>query len=219
MRVAPYALRHEVLQLTVLGADSVGVHQKSLPAGPRVASQSFARQAAKTAAETERLAIMSLLRPRTTAERAIAPVLGGVLFFGLLALALWGVAALASDGNGTTSELLASRTFQPGPAESYAETVAKDGPILFPDLLGTDGDKSIILDHAGDDPKQGWRIYLAHPKDKPLSCKVTQQPRTRQFTDCDGRTLNVEQLAPPPAGIAPKVTTDGTLVLDLTPDP
>lgn len=148
------------------------------------------------------------------------PVAGGLGFFALLGMALWGIAALASGGNdGGASELLASRTFQPGPAQAYAASIDRDGPILFPDLLGTDGDKTIVLDHTGDDPLRGWRVYLAHPADRPLSCKVDQQPGTRQFVDCDGRTIGVEQLALPPQGVAPVVTDDDQLLLDLTPDP
>jgi hypothetical protein len=41
---------------------------------------------------------------------------------------------------------------------------------------------------------------------------------TSRFTDCDGRTIEVDQLALPPRGIAPVVSADGILTLDLTPD-
>ena len=155
---------------------------------------------------------------RSPFARAVVPVATGIVLMGVLALALWAVAALISNGSAKSTDLFSSRTFTPGPAASYAAIVAEDGPIIFPDLLGTDGDKTIVLDHAGTDPNRGWVIRLAHPADKPISCKVTQVRRTRNFTDCDGRVIPAEQLAPPAAGIAPDVSTDGILSLDLIAD-
>jgi hypothetical protein len=161
-----------------------------------------------------------LRRPqlRSTFARAVVPVVGGIAFFAVLFGALYGVAALISHNSSTTSEILAGRTFQPGSVRTYASIVQADGPIIFPDLLGTDGDKTVVLDHTGTDPMRGWVIYLGHPADRPISCKVTQVRSTRQFTDCDGRTIDVEQLSPPPAGVAPAVSVDGVLSLDLVPD-
>ena len=146
--------------------------------------------------------------------RAVVPVAAGLGFFALLGLFMWGIAALSSNGN--SSELLANRTFSPGRATSYASSIAANGPIIFPDLLGTDGDKTIVLDHTGDDPKAGFAIYLAHPADRPVTCKVTQKPRTREFTDCEGRILEPSQLAAPPAGVSPVVSKDGILDLIVT---
>jgi hypothetical protein len=148
---------------------------------------------------------------KTPFTRAVVPVAAGIAFFAVLGLFMWGVAALISDGE--SSDLLASRTFSPGRAESYAESIADNGPIIFPDLLGTDGDKTIVLDHTGSDQRLGFALYLAHPADRPVSCKVTQTPGTREFIDCEGRVLEPAQLAAPPAGVAPVVSEDG--ILDL----
>jgi hypothetical protein len=148
----------------------------------------------------------------------VAPVLGGIGFFGVLALILWGIASLVSqNGSGATANL-ASNVFRPGSVVRYAAIIDDDGPVLFPDLLGTDGDKSIVLEHSGLDPMHGWFIYLGHPADRPISCKVTQVQHTDQFTDCAGRTIAVEALALPPEGVKPVVSADGILTLDLTPD-
>lgn len=154
---------------------------------------------------------------RSPLARAVVPVVAGIAFFGLLALVLWGIAA-AISGGGNQGGLLTSSTFTPGSARNYAAIVAAEGPVLFPDLLGTDGDRSVVLDHTGSDPLHNWKVYLAHPADRPLSCKVTQVATTRTFLDCDGRTISVEQLAPPEAGIRPVVSEDGVLSIDLTPD-
>lgn len=155
---------------------------------------------------------------RTPLARAVVPVVGGIGFFGLLALVLWGIASLVSqNGSGATANL-ASNVFRPGSVQRYAAIIEQDGPVLFPDLLGTDGDKSVVLDHVGVNPMEGWRIYLGHPADRPISCKVTQIKHTQQFTDCEGRTVAVDGLALPPDGIAPVVSADGILTLDLTPN-
>jgi hypothetical protein len=154
---------------------------------------------------------------RTPFTRAVVPVAIGIGCFAVLALALWGVAAAISGGN-SSGGLLTNETFTPGSARNYAAIVAADGPLIFPDLLGTDGDRTIVVDHTGDDPLGNWRIYLAHPADRPLSCKVTQVRHTRTFTDCEGRTIAVEQLALPDQGIRPTVSADGILALDLIPD-
>jgi hypothetical protein len=153
---------------------------------------------------------------RTPFARAVVPVVAGIGFFALLGLVLWGIAAAISGGS-QRGGLLTDGTFTPGSARNYAAIVAADGPLIFPDLLGTDGDRTIVLDHTGDDALTGWRVYLAHPADRPLSCKVAQVEHTRTFTDCDGRTIDVAQLAPPADGVRPTVSADGILSLDLTP--
>jgi hypothetical protein len=154
---------------------------------------------------------------RSPLARAVVPVAAGLVVIGLLGLALWGVAALISHGD-RASNRLASRTFQPGSAKLWADIVAQDGPVMFPDLLGTDGDKTVVLDHQGGDPLTGWSLYLAHPADRPLSCKVTQVRFSKQFTDCEGRTIDVTSLATPPQGIAPVISpADGVLTLNLVP--
>lgn len=142
---------------------------------------------------------------------------GGIGFFALLGLMLWGVAAIASNGDEQASSLLTSRTFTPGPTSYFAAIIDDGGPIVFADLSGTDGNQTIVLDHTGDDDAVGWAVYYAHPADREPSCKVVQVKQTRTFTDCDGREIDVQQLAPPPAGVAPVVSTNGQLSLDLTP--
>ena len=156
---------------------------------------------------------------KSTFARAVVPVVAGIGFFALVGLALWGVAALTSRNPNEASPLLANRTFKRAHVETYSRIIAQDGPVMFPDLIGTDGDLTVVLDHTGTDPRHGWRLYMAYPADRPASCKVTQVQHTRNFVDCDGRTLAVEQLAPPPQGVNPRIYDDGMIELDLTPDP
>jgi hypothetical protein len=64
-------------------------------------------------------------------------------------------------------------------------------------------------------PTDGWRVYWAYPADRDPTCIVEQVEGTRQFTDCDGRTIDVSELAPPDEGVFPRVEDRTTLVIDL----
>ncbi len=152
---------------------------------------------------------------RTPFARAVVPVLAGIAFFGVLALFLWGVASYISN-NGDEATL-APTTYDIGGTKNLSRIIAEDGPIILPDLLQANGRRTIVLDHTGNDPQQNWDIYMAYPADRALECKVEQIKLTRTFIDCDGRTIDVEDLARPPAGVLPIVYPNGTLTLDLLP--
>ncbi len=153
-------------------------------------------------------------RLRSPLARAVVPVVGGAVVIALILLATWGVAALVRHN---PSEQLAPSTFRVGNVEPVAEEIAENGPLLFPGLNTTTGERSIVLDHEGEDATRGWRIYWAYPADRDASCPVTQQEGSRRFTDCEGRTLDVPQLALPPDGVNPVVENRRVLVLDLQP--
>ncbi len=133
----------------------------------------------------------------------------------LIMLATWGLAAWVSRGGAESSERLAPSSLPVGNVVSVADEVAESGPLLFPGLYTTRGERSLVLDHEGDDPTQGWRIYLAFPADRDASCAVRQTEGTSQFTDCDGRQLDVTDLAPPDADIRPVVEERTVLSIDL----
>ena len=147
--------------------------------------------------------------------RAVVPVLGGIAFFAVLGLLLWGVAAYIAGNSDEVT--LAPTTVDVGRTATYADIIAENGPLILPDLLQSSGRRTIVLDHTGDDPQTNWHIYMAHPNDRPVECKVELIKGTRQFTDCDGRTIDVEDLALPEQGVAPIVSPDGQLSLDLLP--
>ena len=130
---------------------------------------------------------------------------------------LWGAASYIARHGDQRSETFAPTTFEVGRTKSIAASVADEGPLIFPDLLRSSGKRTIVLDHTGDDDRRNWRIFMAYPADRTVDCKVVQVKRTRTFTDCDGRTLQVEELAAPPQGVLPIVSADGTLTLNLLP--
>ena len=152
-------------------------------------------------------------RPRSLLARAVLPVVAGIGFFAVLGLALWGVAALIAGSSDETEQILVPTYQDLGRTDTLADIIDRDGPLLLPDLVGDD--RTIVVDHTGDDPQQGWAIWLAHPADRAASCTVELLQGTRQFTDCDGRIIEVESLALPPAGVQPIVSDDGLLTLDL----
>jgi len=155
---------------------------------------------------------MPATAPRSTLSRAVLPVLGGLLVFVVLGLATWGAAAIISRNPEQVNDRLAVDVFEVGDVDSLSAIIAANGPLIFPDLVQSGGHRTVVLDHTGDDPASGWRVYYAYPADRDLECKVTQVRGTRQFTDCEGRTLDVEDLAPPD-GVFPIV--GDTVTIDL----
>jgi hypothetical protein len=153
---------------------------------------------------------------QSTFARAVVPVLAGIVFFAILGLGLWGAAALISRNSDQTTDYLAPTIQEMGSTAKLATAIAKDGPILLNDLIGNDS--HIVLDHTGTEPGKGWALYLAHPADRTFECTVEVVRGTATFTDCEGRTLTVDQLASVPQGVRPVVNKEGTvLTLDLTP--
>jgi len=152
-------------------------------------------------------------RLRSPLARALAPVVAGLGFFALLFLALWGAAALISR-NPERITNLGDRIFEVGQVQRVAESVRDSGPILYPDLRDPDGSRSIVLDHEGDQPAVGWRVFYAWPADRDATCIAEQIEKTSTFTDCEGRTIDIEDLARP-TDVRPLVENRKTLYIDL----
>jgi hypothetical protein len=106
----------------------------------------------------------------------IAGVLGGILVFAIVANVV---------GSGADKTDSAATTFDVGPADKRARTIARGGPILFQDLLNRSRD--IYVQHLGGDD---WRAFEAHAPGVPRRCFLQWRAPTREFVDaCDGRTF------------------------------
>jgi hypothetical protein len=151
---------------------------------------------------------------RSPLARAIVPVLGGLLVIVVIGLFLWGMAAYISGGE--TTERLAPTRFEVGSTQNAANIVGEDGPIMFPGLYTTTGERTFVMHHEGDDPATGWTVYAAYPAGRDATCTVEQVVGTSDFIDCDGNTIDVTELAPPPPGVNPIVENGRTLILDLS---
>jgi hypothetical protein len=152
-------------------------------------------------------------RLRSPLARAVVPVLGGIAFFALFFLGLWVAATIINDRADPTS-VIANKVFEVGKVDTIAKSVAQDGPLLFPDLKSPDGVRSIVLDHAGQDPATGWQLYYGYPADRDSTCLVTHKKGDRTFTDCEGRIINPEELTAPD-NVRPIVENRKTLYIDL----
>jgi hypothetical protein len=124
-------------------------------------------------------------------------VVGGAVVLAAILGATYGIAALVSGRDAEPSSRLAPRTLPVGSVEGVAESIEERGPMLFPGLNTTTGRRTLILDHEGEDPTRGWRVYLGHAEGATVACGVTQIRDTRRFTDCNGDELDVTELARP----------------------
>ena len=130
-------------------------------------------------------------------------VAAGVLLF-LLVLAVTGP---------RSTRQTEKATFRVGSAETLAKTVAREGPLLFQDLLNRSRD--IYVHHLGG---EDWRAFEAHAPGAPRRCTLTWRPPSRDFADpCDGRVFPADGtgLTSYPA----TVNEDGLLVVDLSVGP
>ena len=158
--------------------------------------------------------IRSLPRPRSPLGRAVLPVVGGLALLVLIFGATWAIAAWISRGGAESTERLAATTLNIGRIERWADRIDETGPVLFPGLNTTSGERTLVLNHAGDDPTREWRVYWAYPADADPSCGVEQVRDTDRFTDCDGREIGVDELALP-TGVCPVVEDREDLSINL----
>jgi len=145
--------------------------------------------------------------------RAVFPIVGGIVFFA----ALFGVTWLMATYVTNKTEVITAtgdRTFVVGQVADIAKSLSESGPVLYPDLRDPLGKRSIVIEHNGTDVSKGWQVYYAYPADRTDDCLVTQIQKTHSFTDCEGRTLTVEQLMPP-TDVRPIVENKTTLLIDL----
>jgi hypothetical protein len=158
---------------------------------------------------------MPVARRQGHTGRALAVATAGVVL--ALALAL-GVARLANQGH--VEVRLGDDVFEAGDAESLSEQITEEGPVFFSDAAG--GDRDIVLQHLGDDPRRGWLALAARPAGTPRDCFIQWQADDDQFAllDGDGQvTGNCDGQTFPPDGTGlpqyPVDLRDGGLYVDL----
>ena len=152
-------------------------------------------------------------RPSSPFARAVLPIAGGIVFFVALFGVTWLMATYVTNNTEVTTTT-GDRTFAVGEVADIAKSIAEFGPVLYPDLRDPLGKRSIVIDHNGTDVAKGWQVYYAYPADRTDECLVTQIEKTHTFTDCEGRTLNVDELAAP-TDVRPLVENRETLYIDL----
>jgi hypothetical protein len=101
-----------------------------------------------------------------------------------IGLILFLAATVLSDRNSTELRL-GDATFQGGDAERLAEEIADRGPILYPDVSGSN-ERDLILQHLGSNPNERWYAFRAQPPDKDRECTWEWQEDVQIFrAKCD----------------------------------
>jgi hypothetical protein len=148
--------------------------------------------------------------PRTLALVAISFVVmllvGGALFL---------VALPSLNETGRVEVRLGDDTFDAGNKDLRADSILRDGPILFSDVAS--GQRDIYLQHTGDSPDVGWSAFDARRTGQGRECTLQWQPPSGPFRDpCDGSTVPADG-----AGLVQypvSVTEEGNVVVDLNAD-
>ncbi len=137
----------------------------------------------------------------------LGAVLAAALLFGIVARVM--ATNPASSGGGSDDGRRVAE-FDVGPAEQRAATVARDGPLLFPDPQG--GWRDIFVQHLGG---KDWVAFEARASGAPRQCVLRWEQGMRHFVDpCDGRIY-------PPDGsglvsFPARVNDKGRVIVDLT---
>lgn len=147
-------------------------------------------------------------RRRVVLVTAVGAVLAAALLFALVARAMSTSSTTTSaggDGGGARTA-----QFDVGRATDRAQTIARSGPILFPDPKG--GSVDIYVQHLGE---KNWVAFEARARGASRQCVLRWDQAARHFTDpCDGRVFPADG-----AGLVtfPATVNDkGRVVVDLS---
>ena len=109
-------------------------------------------------------------------------LLGAVLTAALI-VAIVGRVGTGSTSGGSGDRSGTTPAFDVGPAAQRAASIARDGPLLFPDPRG--GTRDIFVQHLGD---ARWVAFEARVSGAPRQCVLRWEHADRRFVDpCDGR--------------------------------
>ncbi len=107
--------------------------------------------------------------------QAVVPVAAGIGFFGLVALALWGISAWLSHHsgpNGSVRVRVASTYLDVGRIDKVADRISATGPYLLPGLSGSAEKNPIGVYHSGGDDAAGWTAFVLVPAGSEAKCAV-----------------------------------------------
>ena len=126
---------------------------------------------------------MSPVERRTrssTTTAVLVGIAGVVAAVGLVVL----MVNLASQGGEAFEVRLGDDRFDAGDIYDRADSIERDGPVLFPDVAGRSRD--IILQHLGDEPDEDWYALSAQAAGKARDCILEWEADSGEFVDCDG---------------------------------
>ena len=136
---------------------------------------------------------------------AVGAVLAAALLFAVVARAMSTRSTTESGGDSARVS-----TFDVGRATDRAATIARNGPILFPDPRG--GTLDIYVQHLGD---KDWVAFEARAGGAPRRCVLRWEQGARQFVDpCDGRIFPADGTGL--VTFPTEVNDKGRLIVDLS---
>ena len=145
---------------------------------------------------------------RTVLFSAVGAVLAAALLFAVITRVTSTNATRAGGGADLDGNRVAQ--FDIGRAGDFAPTIARSGPLLFPDPQGRSRD--IFVQHLGG---SDWRAFAARATGVPRQCVLKWDQGARRFMDpCDGRIY-----PPDGAGLVSFPTTvngKGRVIVDLS---
>ena len=148
--------------------------------------------------------------------RAVVPVLAGVVVIGAFFGLLWLIAVVATNHANETNRRARTDVFEVGRVDRLADSVARNGPMLFPNLVGPAGERPVGLTHDGPSDFEGWRVFSLRPRGDASGCLVHIDRATKALVDCQGRVVAPDDLAEADR-VEVVIADDGTLSLDLQP--
>ena len=152
---------------------------------------------------------------KARSSRSVVLAVAGLVVGLVLIIVLFFVAIPSLSESGTIEVKLGDTTFDAGPADSRARSIAADGPFLFSDVSG--GKRDIYLQHQGDDPAVGWTAFDARRPGQGRDCPLDWISEESQFRDrCDKTLVPADGRGVPSYPVT--VTDAGRVVVDLNPD-
>lgn len=148
-------------------------------------------------------------QPRARTRVLVFTVVGAVLTAALL-VAIVGRVGTGSTSGARTARSAESPTFDVGSASQRAASIARSGPLLFPDPRG--GTLDIYVQRLDEN---NWLAFAARATGSPRQCVLRWNQGAKHFTDpCDGRIYPADGtgLVTFPA----EVNDKGRVIVDLT---
>ena len=131
-------------------------------------------------ASSDEIADAGAAHRRTVLFTAVGAVLAAALLFAVVARV---TSTNPATGGSTDRDGNRVAQFELGRATDYARTIARNGPILFPDPQGKSRD--IYVQHLGE---TNWLAFEARATGASRQCVLRWEPGARVFVDpCDGR--------------------------------
>jgi hypothetical protein len=146
----------------------------------------------------------------------VVPVLAGLTVIAAMFGLLWLIAVVVTNHANESNRRAGADLFEVGRVDRLADSVARDGPILFPNLIGPAGERPVGLAHDGPSDFEGWRVFSLRPAGDAADCLVQVDRETKELKDCTGRVFDPTQL-PAADRVVLDISKDGTLTLDLQP--